>query len=369
VSGGGGGGDKTEKPTAKKLREARKEGRIARSPDVAQWATMLVAASLLPRTVRGTVSTFRTLFTQVPDLVAKPDADAALHMMREGFQSGALALAPLVGALMAVGLASNVAQGGLRPAMKKIKPDLKRMSIGKGIKRLLGPQGLLLGGKAVVKVGVLALVAYLALRSRSLATIGNGSMSLGEATTRAAESALHLIRVLAVTGLVLAAFDYLIEKRRHDKSLKMTKQQVKEEYKQSEGDPHMKGAIRSKQIAMSRNRMIASVADADVVLVNPTHVAVALAYTPGKGAPKVLAKGAGVIAAKIREEADKHRVPMVQDIPLARGLYAACEVGDEIPAELYDAVARVLAFLFSLRRRGRAMSGIHRTPALTAAAS
>jgi flagellar biosynthetic protein FlhB len=115
--------------------------------------------------------------------------------------------------------------------------------------------------------------------------------------------------------------------------------------------------------------MIASVADADVVLVNPTHVAVALAYTPGRGAPRVLAKGAGVIAAKIREEADKHRVPMVQDIPLARGLYAACEVGDEIPAELYDAVARVLAFLFSLRRRGRAMSGIHRTPALTAAAS
>ncbi len=249
--------------------------------------------------------------------------------------------------------------------MKKIKPDPKRLSIGKGLKRLLGPQGLLLGGKAIVKVAVLGLVAWLILRA-SMQGVGAGTIPLGEAARRAGVAALHLMRVLAATGLVLAAFDYMIEKRRHDKSLKMTKQQVKEEWKSSEGDPQMKGAIRSRQIAMSRNRMIASVADADVLLVNPTHVAVALAYTPGHGAPRVLAKGAGVIAAKMREAADEHRVPMVQDIPLARGLYAACEIGDEIPEELYDAVARILAFLFSLRRRGRSLAGIHRAPALAA---
>jgi len=359
-------GDKTEKPTAKKLREARKEGRVARSQDIPQWTTMLAATMVLPRTVHSCVSTFRSLFAEVPDLVAHPEPGPAIHMFRQGLQSSGLALLPLVATLMAVGLASNVVQGGLRPAMKKIKPDPKRMSIGKGLKRLLGPQGLLLGGKAIVKVSVLGVVAWLLVRGTT-SSVGAGTMPIGEAAGKAATTALHLVRVLAATGLVLAAFDYMIEKRRFDKSLKMTKQAVKEEYKQSEGDPQMKGAIRSRQIAMSRNRMIASVAEADVLLVNPTHVAVALAYTPGHGAPRVLAKGAGVIAAKMREAADEHRVPMVQDIPLARGIYAACEIGDEIPEELYDAVARVLAFLFSLRRRGRSLAGIHRAPALSAA--
>ena len=363
---GGDSGDKTEKPTAKKLREARKEGRIARSNDIPQWATMLAATVVLPRTVGSCVSAFRSLFSDIPDLIQHPSVGPALHLFHKGVQAAALALLPLVATLMIVGIASNIAQGGFRPAMKKIKPDFKRMSIGKGMKRLVGPQGLLLGGKAIVKVGVLGVVAWLTVHT-AMSSVGAGTMPLTEATGRAATAALHLIRLLSITGLVIGAFDYMIEKRRYDKSLKMTKQAVKEEWKQSEGDPHMKGAIRSRQIAMSRNRMIASVADADVLLVNPTHVAVALAYTPGRGAPRVLAKGAGVIAAKMREAADEHRVPMVQDIPLARGLYAACEIGDEIPEELYDAVARVLAFLFSLRRRGRSLSGIHRAPVLTAA--
>ena len=363
---GGDSGDKTEKPTAKKLREARKEGRVARSADIPQWATMLAATFVLPHTVNSAVSTFRSLFTDVPGLIAHPAAGPALTLFRKGMQSSALALLPLVATLMAVGLATNVAQGGLRPAFKKIKPDPKRLSIGKGLKRLVGPQGLLLGGKAIAKVSVLGLMAWLTLRG-AMSGVGTGTMPIGEAAAQGATAGLHLIRVLAGAGLVLAAFDYMIEKRRYDKSLKMTKQAVKEEFKQSEGDPHMKGAIRSRQIAMSRNRMISSVADADVLLVNPTHVAVALAYTAGHGAPRVLAKGAGVIAAKMREAADEHRVPMVQDIPLARGIYAACEIGDEIPEELYDAVARVLAFLFSLRRRGRSLAGIHRTPALSTA--
>jgi flagellar biosynthesis protein FlhB len=119
----------------------------------------------------------------------------------------------------------------------------------------------------------------------------------------------------------------------------MTKQEVKDEHKQAEGDPHVKGQRRARQLAMSRNRMMAEVGEADVVLVNPTHVAVALRYDPAKGAPRVVAKGAGAMAARIREEADRHRVPMVADVPLARTLHGACELGQEIPAELYAAVA------------------------------
>jgi flagellar biosynthetic protein FlhB len=139
----------------------------------------------------------------------------------------------------------------------------------------------------------------------------------------------------------------------------MSLYEVKQEHKQSEGDPQLKGAIRSRQIAMSRNRMMADIATADVVLVNPTHVAVALRYDPAKGAPRVVAKGQGNIAAKIRELAEQNRVPMVQDVPLARALHKACEVGQEVPAEMYTAVATVLAFVMALKSKGSA-AGTHR---------
>ena len=149
--------------------------------------------------------------------------------------------------------------------------------------------------------------------------------------------------------------------RRNRKQTRMTLKEVKDENKRTEGDPMLKGAIRAKQLSMSRNRMMSEVATADVVLVNPTHVAVALRYEPGSGAPKVVAKGAGAIAAKIREEASDKRVPMIEDIPLTRALHAACELGQEVPAHLFTAVARVLAFVMALRRRG-ASAGQHRVP-------
>lgn len=138
----------------------------------------------------------------------------------------------------------------------------------------------------------------------------------------------------------------------------MTLKEVRDENKNMEGDPLIKSQRRSRQLAMSRNRMIAAVADSDVVLVNPTHVAVALKYEPGKSAPRVVAKGAGTIATRIREEAGSRQVPMVRDIPLARALHASCELGQEIPPDLYNAVARILAFVMALKSRGSA-AGVH----------
>ena len=192
-----------------------------------------------------------------------------------------------------------------------------------------------------------------------------GGLTLTTVLESVATSTLAFLRNAAMLGLVLAAADYAMEKRLHLKELKMSLQEIKDEYKQADGDPQMKGMIRERQMKMSRNRMMADIASADVVMVNPTHVAVALKYDPLGGAPRVVAKGSGVIAAKIRERAEEHRVPMVRDIPLARALHAACEIGDEIPAELYGAVARVLAFIFSLKARGVA-AGTHevRQPAL-----
>jgi flagellar biosynthetic protein FlhB len=172
---------------------------------------------------------------------------------------------------------------------------------------------------------------------------------------------MTLMRDVALAGLVMGLADYAYQRRRVGKQLRMSRHEVKQEHKQSEGDPLLKGAIRSRQMAMSRNRMMSAVADADVVLVNPTHVAVALRYQPDRGAPRVVAKGAGHVATRIREAADRHRVPMVADVPLARALHAACELDQEIPVELFTAVAHVLAFVLSLRAKG-ASSGTHRVP-------
>jgi flagellar biosynthesis protein FlhB len=169
-----------------------------------------------------------------------------------------------------------------------------------------------------------------------------------------------------VAGIVMAAADYFVVRRRTNKQLRMTKQEVKQENKNTEGDPHVKGQIRARQMALARNRQMTDVPTADVVLVNPTHVAVALRYDPEKGAPRVVAKGQGAVAQKIRELATEHRIPMVQDVALARALEKSVEVGMEIPADFYGAVAKVLAFVMSLKSRGSA-AGLHRNPNAAAA--
>jgi flagellar biosynthetic protein FlhB len=168
-----------------------------------------------------------------------------------------------------------------------------------------------------------------------------------------------MFRVVAVTGLVIAVADYVVVRAKTMKQLRMSKYEITQEHKQSEGDPHMKAHRRAVAMSMSRNRMMAEVATADVLLVNPVHVAVALKYEAVKGAPRVVAKGAGEVAAKLRERAAEARVPLVQDIPLARALHASCEIGQEVPPQLFTAVARVLAFVMHLSARG-VRGGFHR---------
>jgi len=187
----------------------------------------------------------------------------------------------------------------------------------------------------------------------------SGALPLAEVTRGFTESAVLMLRVVGITGLAIAIADYVVVRHQTMKKLKMSQYEIKQEHKQAEGDPHMKAMRRSTQMAMSRNRMMSDIADADVLLVNPTHVAVALKYDPMKGAPRVVAKGAGEVAAKLRSRAEECRVPMVQDIPLARALHGSCEIGQEVPAQLFTAVARVLAFVMHLSARG-VRGGVHR---------
>jgi flagellar biosynthetic protein FlhB len=229
----------------------------------------------------------------------------------------------------------------------------------KGSARLVGKQAMWEGAKALLKTGVVGIALWIAIQGALPLLGASGGMPVSSIVSSASGVIVAILQSAIVAGVVLGALDVLVVSRRNRQHTMMTKQEIKDESKSTEGDPHIRAQRRSRAIQISRNRMMAAIAGADVVMLNPTHVAVALQYEPGKSAPRVVAKGAGEVAARIRERAAEHRVPMVQDVPLARALYSACEVGQEIPEELYGAVARVLAFVMSLKRRGAAL-GVHR---------
>jgi flagellar biosynthetic protein FlhB len=352
-------GEKTEKPTPRRKREARREGRIARTPDLGAWLGVLGASVLLPMTLRLASARVVALTGKLPDVIRNPNPDTALRLLREVPGDVAVALAPLCGGLLLIGVIASAAQGGLRPSPKVLVPKFNRLNPLSGVKRLLGPHAWWELIKALVKAGTLGLVLWLSVRRLVPLMMASGALPLSAIVATLAGTVLTLIRSAAIAGLVMAVADYLVAYRRTAKQIRMTKREVKDEMRRSEGDPLLKSAIRSRQLAMARNRMMTDLPKADVVVVNPTHVAVALRYEPHKGAPRVIAKGAGEIAAKIREVATRHRIPIIQEPPLARALYQACDLGQEIPPELYTAVARVLAFVMGLRARGSA-AGFHR---------
>ena len=346
---GGAKDGKTEKPTAKRLREARKEGQFPRTQDAATWLALAAAGALLPRSVQSLADQVRGLLARLPDVAADPTPARALAVLADAPRAVVVATAPVAVAAALGALLGSVAQG-VHPSGKMLKPKFARLSPRKGLKRMFGTQALWEAAKSLAKVTVIALVLFLVARSLVPELLGAGVQPLA-ATLRLLHGGVQtLIWTAAVTGLLVAAADWAFARRTVTKQLMMTPREVKDEHRQTEGDPMMRGAIRSKQMAMSRNRMLAAVADADVVLVNPTHYAVALRYEASRGAPRVVARGAGALALKIRERAREHRVPVVEDKPLCRLLYGVCEVGDEIPSELYTAVARILAFVMSAAR-------------------
>lgn len=353
MSGQGGGQEKTERATPTKLREARSEGRVPRSPDLGSWAAVGAVGALVPWTVSSATDRLGGLVRAVEEVTEAPEPGTALRILADGFVVLALLVAPLalVGALAVVLLGSL--QGGLVVAPKALAPKWRRLDPVQGVKDHYGPQA---GWQAVqigVKTAALVLVTWMSVQSLVPILIGSGALPLSSSLGAARSTLIDLVVVSTVVGLVLGVADHVVKRRKHARDLRMTKQEVKDELKRTEGDPLVKSARRSRAMALSRNRMMRDVATADAVVVNPTHVAVAVRYDPERGAPRVVAKGSGHLARRIRARAGEHGVPLVADIPLARALYRTCRLGQEIPPELYGAVAHVLAFLLALRRTGR----------------
>lgn len=355
----GPGGEKTEKPTPQRLKKARKEGQIPRTPELGTWAGVAAASVLIPMLVKNGFTAVQSLFVQVGAVISHPDPAATTRLFGQALSTFLTTVLPTALGLMLVGILASASQGGLRFAAKSIKPSFKKLNPLSGVKRMFGGQGLWEALKALLKTTALGAVIFVSSSRAKELVSAAGALPLSAVTSTFANCAVLLMRVAAITGLVIAIGDYIIVRRRTMKNLKMSRYEIQQEHKQQEGDPHMKSHRRGKALAMSRNRMMAAVGTADVVIVNPTHVAVALKYEAARGAPRVVAKGADEVARKLREKAEEARVPMVQDIPLARALYASCDLEQEVPPQLFTAVARVLAFVMHLGARG-VRGGFHR---------
>lgn len=355
----GPGGERTEDPTPQRLKKARKEGQIPRTQELGTWVGAAAASFLLPMLVRNAFDEVGRMFVQVGVVVEDPQVEAVTALLGQALSTFVTVAMPMAVALMVVGVVASAAQGGVTVTSKPMKPTLKKLNPFPGMKRMFGGHGLWEATKAVIKTAALGTVVIVTSDNAQQLVSSSGALPLSAVTATFTDSAVLMIRVVAVTGLVIAVADYVVVRRQTMKQLKMTKYEIQQEHKNSEGDPHVKAQRRATQMAMSRNRMMAEVATADVLLVNPTHVAVALRYEADRGAPRVVAKGADEVAAKLRERAAEARVPLVQDVPLARALHASCEIGQEVPAQLFTAVARVLAFVMQLSARG-VRGGFHR---------
>lgn len=342
--------EKTEQATPKRMKDVRAKGELGKSQDVTAWVGVGAAAFMIPSTISHATTAAEHQLLTVRSIISNPDTGKALQALQDALGSIGETILPMLVVVSIAIIASSAAQGGIHLMVPKAK--FEHLNLLNGVKRTFGTQALWQGAKSLLKTAVVAVVMYAVIQSLMPVLMGSGSLPITSLLAAADGGVSSLMQFAVYAGLGLAAADVFVVMRRNLKKTRMSKKEIKDESKNTEGDPHIKGHRRSLQIAMSRNRMMASVAGADVVMLNPTHIAVALKYEPGKSAPRVVAKGSGVIAARIREEAEVHKVPMVQDIPLARALHAACELGDEIPVELYRAVAEVLAFVLQLKTRG-----------------
>lgn len=308
-------GERTEQATQKRMKEVRSKGQLAKSQDVTAWLGVGAAAAMLPVTIsRAAQAGTDQLFT-IRNLVAHPEPAVAVQALGDGLGSMVDILTPLFVVVVLVVLIGAAMQGGIH--LKKLTGKYEQFNPVNGMKRVFGTQALWEGVKALLKTVVVGLVLTLVIQGLTPVLMTAGGLPVSALLDAAGTSSAGLLQSAVFAGLVLAAADVFVVMRRNRKKTRMTKREIRDENKSSEGDPLIRSQRRSRQLAMSRNRMIAAVTDADVVLVNPTHIAVALSYQPGKSAPRVVAKGVGHIALRIRAQAETDGVPIVADVPLA----------------------------------------------------
>lgn len=352
------GAEKTEQPTQKKLDDARKEGQVAKSQEIAT-AFSLLALFVIIRVIYPFLGTnFQTLFERVynniPNVARTYDGMLPIAYIRSILSNAILTMflmsAPFFIVAFIIAFLSDLVQVGFKPTSKPLQPKLSKLNPISGMKKIFSARKLFDLLKSILKLAVMAVVIYSFFTGRTESLFLLYDIPLKQAIGLMGSLIIDLGLRIAAAYMIIAFIDLIYQRRKFNKDMMMTKKEVKDEYKNSEGDPQVKGAQKRRMMEASRRRMMQQLPQADVVITNPTHYAVAIKYDAEESdAPVVVAKGADYLAQKIKEIAKDNKVEIVENKPLARMLYANVEVGEMVPPELYKAVAEVLAYVYHLQ--------------------
>ena len=356
----GEGGEKTEQPTSKKLNDARGEGKVAKSKEIvngfALFGFFLSLRIFLTFAGHRFEQIFTWIYSIIPDIVSMNGSGLTVQTVTGIFKilvgKMLIILLPFLCVGFITGFCVNLVQVGWKPTMKPLKPKLSKFNPISGFKRIFSKDSLVNLVFAIAKIFLVCYIAYISIKDQT-----NTLFLFYDISFKAALSVIFKIIVevglkISIVYIILGFIDYAYQKWKFTNDMKMTKQEVKDEYKNTEGDPQIKNKQRQKMMETSRRRMMANVPQADVVITNPTHIAVAILYDNEKDeAPKVVAKGEDYLALKIKETAKESGVPIVENKPLARALYATVEIDEIIPPELYQAVAEILAVVYTNRNQ------------------
>ncbi|MBK8162467.1 MAG: flagellar biosynthesis protein FlhB [Gammaproteobacteria bacterium] len=355
--------ERTEQATPKRLQEARERGQVPRSRELTTMAVLLVSAAGMMLLGDGVVrQSLRTMELSFAAPRAElMDAASMLLKLQQAIIESVVALAPFLMVVMAVALLAPLALSGWAFSTKAMAFKWDKLDPVKGMGRVFGVRGLVELLKAMAKFGVVLAIAILLLLGNAEDLLGLGGMDVNTAIAGAGSLLLHAFLLLSGAMIVIAAIDVPFQLWDHKKQLRMTHQEIKEEFRQTDGSPEVKRRIREIQHEQSRRRMMDATPKADVVITNPTHYAVALRYDQSRmSAPVVVAKGRDLVALEIRNIALRHKVPILSAPPLARAIYYSTRLEQEIPSGLFLAVAQILAYAFQLRRKPRRGQGTNR---------
>ena len=350
------GQEKNEEPTQKRLDDAKKKGQIARSRELNTFVMLMASAALLAsqggRVGSGLIEMMQSNFHVSRDVIF--EAQTPLVFFKQAMHDGLFLVAPLLIILTIAAIAAPLSLGGWIFSMDSISPKFDKLDPLKGLPKLFSINGLVEMLKALLKITLVGLVGWLLYNSLFAQLLGLSAEPMEQAIIHALKLIVHSFLILSGALIVVAAIDVPYQLWNHSKNLKMSMQEIKDEHKEAEGSPEVKGRIRRTQMEMAQNRMMKEVPNADVIVTNPSHYAIALKYDEASGsAPILVAKGVDLIAAQIRNIALEHDVPLVAAPPLARALYYSTELDNEIPQGLYVAVAQVLAYIFQLKEAAR----------------
>lgn len=345
---------KTEEPSERKLGEARGKGQVWNSRELGHWSMFLAAALILgmlgPGIAQGITKAIVPFFEKTEQIPVDPGG-LGLVLAETSWAAFKVLVFPLL-ILAFAAIVPNIVQTGFLFSAESLKPKLEKLSPLSGLKRIFSPNSAIELGKNLLKLAVVGTIAAWLMQPELMRIDQLVGLDLLDAMAELKDEALKLLAGIVAVMTVLAAGDVAYQRFSYLKKMRMSKQDVKEEYKQAEGDPMIRMRLRQIRMERARTRMMAAVPRATVVVTNPTHYAVALQYEPDEmPAPKLVAKGADLIAKRIRELAEEHKVPIVENAPVARALYAAVEVDQMVPPEHYKVVAEIISFVFKLKRK------------------